>query len=163
MAHHRDSRMVLGRTAQHGRPSYINVLNRFFARHARARHGLLERVKIHHDEIDRREAVRFGLPHVFRQIAAEEQSAVDEGVQRLDATVEHLGKSGVLGDVFHGQSRFPQSSRSAAGGQQLDAVRGKPARQFDEAGFVGDGKKGAPDLHAVTASARSGTWWNCIS
>ena len=124
---------------------------------------MLERVEIHHDKIDRADAVGLGLSHVLGQITPEEQTAVDQRMQGFHATVEHLGKTGVLGNIFHGEPRLTQCGGSPAGGEQFDPVRGQTAGQLDKACLVRNGEQRAPDFHAVTASAISGAWWNCIS
>ena len=43
------------------------------------------------------------------------------GVQRLDAAIHHLGKTGVVGHVAHRETRFFQVAASAAGAEDFDA------------------------------------------
>ena len=77
--------------------------------------------------------------HVLGHVAPRQQAAVDLRVQRLHAAVEHLGKAGVLGHLGDRQAGVGQQLGGAAGGQQLDAERVQRAREFDDAGLVGDG------------------------
>jgi hypothetical protein len=49
----------------------------------------------------------------------------------------------VLGDLGDRQAGVGQQLGGAAGGQQLDAQRMQRAREFDDAGLVGDGDQGA--------------------
>ena len=51
-----------------------------------------ERIQIHGDEIDRRDAVLLERLHVLGTVASREQAAVHGGMQRLHASVEHLRK-----------------------------------------------------------------------
>ena len=82
-------------------------------------------------------------------LAAVEDAAVNLGVERLDAAVEHFGESGEVGDVFHGDAGIAQQLGGASGGDEFDAESGELAGEFDEAGFVGDGEDGAVDLRDI--------------
>ena len=64
-------------------------------------------------------------------------------MQRLDAAVHHFGKAGEIGDVEHGKPGVAQRLARAAGRDELDAVAGERAGEFDEPGLVGDGDEGA--------------------
>ena len=67
----------------------------------------------------------------------------------LELRHAHINSKFFQGCCANGfRSGVAQGFRRAAGGDQLHAQRGKLAREFDEAGFVGDGEKGALD-HAV--------------
>jgi hypothetical protein len=55
-------------------------------------------------------------PRVTPSRETEEQAAMDERMQGLHPSVEHLGKSGVRGNVGHGQAGLAQRRRRAAGG-----------------------------------------------
>ena len=88
----------------------------------RAGDGGGERVEVHHQQVDRRDAV---LRHDrIVDAAAAEQSAVDLRMQRLDAPVHDLGEAGVAR-----RPRAPatplcgQQPRRAAGGEDLDVAR----------------------------------------
>ena len=63
------------------------------------------------------------------------------GVQGFDAAIQHLGETGHLGHLGHGQSVVGQQFGGAASGQQLDALGVQGLRQFEDAGFVGDGEQ----------------------
>ena len=91
-------------------------------------------------------AVRGGGGLVLGVAADMQDAAVDLGVQGLDPAVEHLGEAGEVGDVAHGQAGVAQGLRSAAGGDEVDAVGGKRAGEVDEAGLVRNGEQGAADL-----------------
>ena len=51
-------------------------------------------------------------------------------------------KSSIVADL---EARLAQRGRRAAGRDELDAERGQPAREVDDAGLVGDGQQRAPD------------------
>jgi hypothetical protein len=134
--------MVLGGGADHGRPADIDILDTGFEITA-LRDGLLERIEIDRQDIDRTDAVRlhgFGV----RGIAAYRQQAAMHGrVQRLDAAVHHFGETGEVSDVEHFQAGVGQRLARAAGRNQFDAIAGETAGEFDHSGFVGHGNESA--------------------
>ncbi len=77
--------------------------------------------------------------------AAAEDAAVDLGMQRFDATVHHLGQSGVRGNVLDRNACFGEQARSAAGGQDFDAQIGKAAGESFDAAFVRDAEQRTGD------------------
>ena len=107
--------VVFRRTAQHRRAADVDFLDGFFERDLRFRDGFLERIKIHHHQIDGRDVVRLGLRDVLRVVAALEQSAVDFRVERLQPTVEKLGRAGEIRHVDDRQARLTQRGGGAAG------------------------------------------------
>ncbi|MCY1240520.1 hypothetical protein D9M72_533730 [compost metagenome] len=132
--------MVLGRRAQHGRAADVDVLDRVGQGAVILGHGLLERVQVHHQQVDRRDAVLGQRGHVLGQVAACQDAAVHLRVQRLDAAVEHFREAGVVGHLRHGQAAVGQQLGGAAGGKQRDAERVQFAREIDDAGLVGYGE-----------------------
>ena len=144
--------MILGRGAHHGRAADVDVLDRVFQRAVGLGYGLLERVEIHHHEVDAADVVRGDRVHVFRKVAAREDAAMHLGVQGLDAAVEHLREAGVLGDVGDREAGFAQHAGGAAGRQQLDAERGEFAGEIEHAAFVGNTDQGLGDFHRGTGS-----------
>jgi len=85
--------------------------------------------------------MRLERGHVLGQLAARQQAAMHLGVQGLHAAVQHLGELRDLGHLGHGQALVGQELGRATGGQQLDAQRMQRLGKFNDAGFVGDGKK----------------------
>ncbi len=75
---------------------------------------------------------------MLRLAAHVENSAVHFGMQCLHAAVEHLGKAGEIGDVFHRDAGVAQQLGCASGGNQFDAHCIHPARKFHQPGLVGD-------------------------
>ena len=127
-----DALVVFGRAAKHRRAADVDVLDGVPECGIRLGDGVLERVKVHHDEIDRPDAVfggGGGVPGVF---AEEKQAAVDLGVQRLDAAVEHLGVAGVVAEFLHCDASLAQHLGGAAGGDDLDAGTGECLGERDE-------------------------------
>ena len=83
--------------------------------------------------------------HVLGIFAAMQDAAVNFGVQRLDAAVEHFGEAGEFGDVFDGDAGIAQQLGGASGGDEFDVQRGEFAGEVDEPGLVGDAEDGALD------------------
>ena len=65
----------------------------------------LERIEVHDEEIDRRDAMREHRRLVLRVLADRQQAAVNLRVQRLDPPVHHLGKAGEIGDIADREAR----------------------------------------------------------
>ena len=69
---------------------------------------------------------------VLRIVADVQNAAMHLGMQRLHAAVEHLGKAGQLGDVFHRDAGVAQQLRGASGGDQFHAHAGELARKLHQ-------------------------------
>ncbi len=138
----RDVAVVLGGGADHRRPPDIDILDAIVEAGA-ARRRFLKRIEIDYHEIDRLDAMR---PHCLdmRRVAANgEQAAMHGRMQRLDPAVHHFRKAGDVGYFGDGEAGSGQRHSCAAGRNELDAVVGQRARKLDQAGFVGNGNKGA--------------------
>ena len=107
--------------------------------------SLLKRVEIDDHHIDGLDAVRGHSGFVLGVAANVEQAAVNPGVQRFDAAVEHLGEAGEFADVLDGEAGLAQGRGGAAGGDKFDAESGERAGKLHKAGLVGDAEQGAPD------------------
>ncbi len=128
---------VLRGGTDHRRPADVDVLDQGLERRGGLRGRLAEGVEIDDHEVDGRDAVaREGL-EVAGVIAAREDAAVHERMQRLDAAVHHLGRAGDLRHLEHGKPGPGEGLCRAAGGHDLDAARDQAARELDEAALVG--------------------------
>ena len=107
--------------------------------------GLLKGVEIHHHHVDGLDGVLCDGGHVLGVVADVQDAAVDLGVKRLHAAVEHLGEAGQVADVADRQAGVAQGPGGAAGGDQVHAEGGEGAGEVDQAGLVGDGEQGAAD------------------
>ena len=85
-----------------------------------------------------RDAVGLRGGEIVGAIAPGENAAVDGRMERLDASVHHLGEAGDRGDVRHREARLAQRARGTAGGNELEAAGGEAAAQIDDAGLVGN-------------------------
>ena len=141
---HADPRLVLGGRADHRRPADVDLLDRLGQARLGLRDRRLERIQIHRDQIDRRDAVGFDVALVARVVAAREQAAVHARVQRLHPAAQHLRAPGELRDVDDGQARRAQRLGGAARGDQLEAELGQARANVDETRLVGDGEQRAP-------------------
>ena len=74
----------------------------------------------------------------FGIFAAMQNAAVDLGMKRLHASIEHFRKSGEIGNVLDGDAGVAQEFRGASGRDEFDAKRGKLAGEIDESGLIGD-------------------------
>ena len=135
----RDVVMVLGRGADHRRAPDVDILDAFLETGALI-DGRLERIEIDHQQVDRRDAV---ILHGFRMlgiVADRQQSAMHLRMQRLDPAIHHFRKSGEFRHVPDLQSGGRNRLGGAAGGDEIDAVAGERAGEFDQSGFVGNGQ-----------------------
>ena len=121
ISHDRYAGVVLRRTAQHRRPANVDVLNRFLQGDARLCHGLLKRIKIHHDQIDRLNAVLAHRRFVCRVPPKVEEPAVNFRMQRFHPAIEHFRKTGVRAKIGYREARLTQRLPGAAGGNQFHA------------------------------------------
>jgi hypothetical protein len=64
-------------------------------------------------------------------------------MQRLHSTVQHLGKSRQLADVFDFQASITQRFRGSTSRNQLDSMVSQCAGELNKAGLIGNGKKSA--------------------
>ena len=138
--------VVLGGAAEHGGAADVDVLDGVVERDVGLRDGGLERVKVHHHEVNRRDAVLLHSGLVLSVAADVEQAAVDLRVQRLHAAIEHLGEAGVLGNVLHHESGVAERFGRAAGGNEFHARSGERLGEGDEAGLVGNREERALNL-----------------
>lgn len=76
---------------------------------------------------------------VFGIASHAKQTSVDFGMQRLDASIQTLGRSRVLRHVRHFQARISQSFGGPSRRQQVHfAFLVEKRAKLDDAGFIGD-------------------------
>jgi len=139
--------VVLRRGAHHGRAADVDVFDGVRQRAVLLCDGLLEGVEVDDDQVDGRYAVLFHRRRVPGVAADAEDAAMHLRMQGLDAAVEHLGETGVVGHVGDGEAGIAQQLGRAAGGEQLDAEGGEFAREIDRAVLVGNADERLGDLH----------------
>ena len=115
-------------------------------------HRGLERIEVHHQQVDGRDAVFLQRRHVRRKVAPREQAAVDLRVQGLHPAVEHLREAGVRRHLGDADAFLFEELRGAAGGEDLHAERGEGAREFQHARLVRDADERPYDFHALIRS-----------
>ena len=142
VGHRGDEGMVLRRRAQHRRTADIDV---FHAGREIAAFGdrPFEGIEVDRDEIDGCEPVRRQRRAMVRIVAPREYPAMDRGVQRFDAPVEHFGKAGERFDMDDREPGVFEQARGAAGRKDLRAVARQRAREVDRAGLVRHREQGA--------------------
>ncbi len=141
IGHDRDMLVVLGRAADHGRAADVDVLDRVGQPAIGPGDGFAEGIEIDGHEIDARDARLLQGFHVRARIAAGEYAAVHLRMQGLHPAVQHLGKTRVVRDLGHREPGAPQEGCGAAGRDQPDTQRRKPAREIDDAGLVGNAEE----------------------
>src|SRR5262249_50700906 len=92
-------------------------------------------------------------------VAAGEDRAVDLGMQRLHAAVQHLRKACGLRDVDDPHPRVADRLRGAPGREDLDAKRGPNPGGLDEARFGANAHERPADFHPrpLTSTLRPST------
>ena len=147
-----DALVVLGGGADHRRAADVDVLDRHLGRDLVPGDGLLERVEVDADEVDRLDALARQRRHVLGVLAPRQQRRVQPRVQRLHAAVEDLLLAGELGDVGHLEARLAQGAGGAAGGEDLDPHRRQAAGEVGDAGLVGDRDQGPANADRAVAA-----------
>jgi len=132
---HGDIGVVLGGGADHGGTADVDVLDAVVEARA-LRHGLLERVEVDDEQVDRGECRGPAWRGMLGIGADRQQAAMDLGMERLDAAVHHLRKAGQLGHVAHGEAGSRELLSGAAGRDELYAVAGEDAGELDQPGLV---------------------------
>ena len=133
-----DIAKVLGGGADHARSADVDLLDELLEGDARARRGLFERIQVHDHDVDEADPVRLERGEVVVPIPARKDAAVDTGVERLHASVQHLRKAGDRRDARHGEAGVRQSAGRPAGRDELEAARGERAGEVDEAVLLRD-------------------------
>jgi hypothetical protein len=136
--------MVLGGGADHRRAADVDVFDAVGVALSGG-HRLLEGVEIDHQQVDRADAVRQHRGLMLRVGAHRQQAAMHARMQRLDASVHHLGKAGQIRDIANREPRLRQRRAGAAGRNQFDAAPGQCAGEVDQSGLVGHRQQGARD------------------
>src|SRR5437763_185487 len=99
-SHDDDVVEILGGGADHRRAADVDILDQFLKLYARLGRGFLEGVEIHDHHVDGSNPMFGDGSDVLRIVAAVQDSSVNFRMQRLDASVEHFGEAGKVGDVF---------------------------------------------------------------
>ena len=140
-----DRRVVLRRCADHGRTTDVDLLDTLVEAGA-GRDGLLERVKVDHDKVERLDAQLLELVHVAVLAQVREDAGVHARVQRLHAAVEHLREAGHVRDLGDGNTRVSDALGGGAGGDDLHARLTQRAGQLLQPGLVVDADQRALDF-----------------
>src|SRR5262249_38946733 len=82
------------------------------------------------------DAVALESGHVLEQIATGQDTTVDLRMQRLHASVEHLGESSHLRDVDDGQTGLSQQPGRPPGRHDLDTEIHESADELDHSRLV---------------------------
>src|SRR3954452_697043 len=127
---------VLGRRSNHRWSTYVDLLYGVRERDIVAFNRFLEWIKIYDEHVDRPDAVRihrFNMGWIFSNT---EQTTMHPGVQRLDTTIHHLGKSSYVGNIDDLNTRVSKISRGSSGADYLDLEGCKASGKLNDAGFI---------------------------
>src|SRR5208283_5928577 len=99
----------------------------------------LERIKIDHEEIDRRDAMRQHRRLMFRVFPYCQKTAMNLRMQRFHSPIHEFRKAGDIGDIADRKTSVGQRLAGAAGRHKLNAKTRETAREINKAGLVGNG------------------------
>ena len=91
--------MILGRTAQHRRPTNIDLLDRLGKANPRPGNGLFKRIKVDHHQIDHANSMLLGGSQVLGVVAQAKQAPMNFWVESLYPTIHHFGKAGMVANI----------------------------------------------------------------
>ena len=86
---------------------------------------------------------------VVRIVTHGEQTAMDQGMERLDATVHHLRKAGKVTNVTGFGAIFAQPRGGSAGRDDLDSMALEALGERIEPGLVGKRDKRPANRHEI--------------
>ena len=121
-----ESVVLRGRT-HHRRPANVDLLDRLVQRNALPRHGSLEGVQVHHDQLEGQDAMLGQGLHVLGVVVAAEDSAVDLRMEGFEPAVHHFGEARVVGHVPDGNALAFQVFSGSAGAEDFHAGGGQSA------------------------------------
>ena len=98
-----------------------------------AGHGGLERIEIHHHQLEGEDAVFGQRLHVFGIVVAAEDAAVDLRMQGFQPAVHHFREAGVLGNVADRNALAFQVFAGAAGAEDFHAGGGQSPGETGQA------------------------------
>ena len=148
--------MVLGRGAHHRGAADVDLLDRLCVGDARLGNRLAERVEVDDDEADLLDPELGDALEILGHVAAREDAPVDAGVQRLDATAEHLGSARHLIDRQpRNAGRFDLRAR-ATRSDDLDVERMERAGEVLEPRGVGHADQRTVDAAHAALLVESG-------
>ncbi len=131
-----DMRVVFGGGTHHGRSADVDVLDRILQRAAGLGDGRRERVQVHHHEVYGRDVMLLQRGDMLGQVAPRQDARMNLRLQRLHASVQHLGKAGVVGDFRDGDAVVGEQLGCPAGGKNLYPELMQAACKFKDAGLV---------------------------
>ena len=132
--HNRHVLVILGRAADHGRATDVDIFNRVGQAAVGFGNRSSEGIQVDHDHVDRLDAVL--LHHLGVQITSAEDATVDFRVQGLDPAIHHFRESGVVGHFDCVDGLFAKQLEGATRGEDLHALGCKFTGKINNPGFV---------------------------
>ncbi len=103
---HADVGMILRRRTQHGGAANIDIFDRRGQTAAGLRNRFLKRIKINHNQIDRKNSMLFHYRVILS--APAKQATMDFRMQGLDSAGHDFRKAGIFGNLDHFEAGFAQ-------------------------------------------------------
>ena len=133
--------MILRRRTDHRRTADVDVFNGVLKRAVGLGDRLFERIKIHADDVDRVNGMSLKRSHVFRDGTTGENAGMNLGIERLNATVQHLRETRIVGDFLAGHAFLHQQLGGTSRAENVVAERREFAGEVNHAGFIGHADK----------------------
>ena len=127
--------VVLGSRTEHGGTANVNVLNALLELGTLGNGGL-KGVEVEDGHVDLADAMLLHLLLVLGVATDAEKAAMDLGVERLDASVEALGRSSVIRNINDGKTSLTELLGGAAGREQLHVLGGEEGGKLDDASLI---------------------------
>ena len=110
----RDVAVILGGGTNHSRAADVDIFDAIGETGAPPDRRL-ERIEIHHEKIDRRDAMRQHRRHMFWIFPYGQKPAMDLRMQSFHPSVKEFGKPGQIGDIADRQTSIGKHLARAAG------------------------------------------------
>ena len=143
---HRYGLVVLGGGADHAGSADVDVLDDLVERDSLLEDRLFEGVEVHHDHVNGFDPLGGDGVHVLLDVPAGENACVNHWVERLDASVQHLGESRDLGHLGHRDPVLFQKFVRPARRDDLDTHGSQLLGEVDDAGLIRDADDGSADF-----------------
>ena len=133
--HDRDRRMILRGSAHHGRATNVDLLDALIERSAR-RNRILEGIQVAHDQVKRLDPQLRNLLAMRSLTLIGQDAGMNEGVQGLHTTFEHLRETGHVIDRGDGHASRRNTSGRGARGDDLHTGLTQRTRKVLQARLV---------------------------
>jgi hypothetical protein len=132
--------VILGGAAEHRWATDVDVFDRVDQRDIWFGYSFFEWIQVHHHQIDRGDLMFCDSGFMLFVTSDIEESTVNQRMKGLHPAIQHFRETGVLTDVFDGQTRLAKNPGGTSGGKEFDPGVGEGLGEGDEPRLVGNGK-----------------------